>query len=226
MEPCTIGCPVQRSKEALYTINLQSRLRKSRVPVMAQQKQIWLGTMRLQVQSLASLSGLRLQCWVGCGVGCRCGSDLALLWFWCRLAATTPIIPLAQEYPCAASTALKRQKATTTTATTIIIDWGKASHHIIKRPLQCTLHPGIIIKKQRHDSDDCSERRESLRIRAARWSILKEVGYARNPPFHLGSRYLPCPLEWVSGRRQAGVTEVRMSVTDMGIKIKTYQALG
>ena len=32
------------------------------VPVMAQQKQIQLGTMRLQVPFLASLSGLRIQC--------------------------------------------------------------------------------------------------------------------------------------------------------------------
>ena len=31
------------------------------VPIMAQQKQIPLGTMRLQVRSLASLSGLRIR---------------------------------------------------------------------------------------------------------------------------------------------------------------------
>ena len=31
------------------------------VPVMAQQKQIQLGIMRLQIQSLASLSGLRIR---------------------------------------------------------------------------------------------------------------------------------------------------------------------
>ena len=28
---------------------------------------------------------------LGCHVGCRCGSDLALLWLWCRLVATAPI---------------------------------------------------------------------------------------------------------------------------------------
>ena len=28
---------------------------------------------------------------VSCGVGGRCGSDLALLWLWCRLAASVPI---------------------------------------------------------------------------------------------------------------------------------------
>ena len=30
---------------------------------------------------------------VNCGVGCRCGSDLALLWLclWCGLAAVVPI---------------------------------------------------------------------------------------------------------------------------------------
>ena len=41
------------------------------VPFVAQRKQIRLGTMRLQVRSLASLSGLRIQC-------CR---ELEL---WCR----------------------------------------------------------------------------------------------------------------------------------------------
>ena len=31
------------------------------------------------------LSGLRIQyCCKPCSVGCRCGSDLALLWLWCR----------------------------------------------------------------------------------------------------------------------------------------------
>jgi len=36
--------------------------------------------------------------------------DLALLWLWCRLAATTPIGPLAWEPPYAAGAALKGQK--------------------------------------------------------------------------------------------------------------------
>ena len=49
---------------------------------MAQWKQIHLGTMRLQVRSLASLNGLRI--W-----HCR---EL-----WCRPAATAPISPLAWE---------------------------------------------------------------------------------------------------------------------------------
>ena len=77
--------------------------------------------MRMQVQSLALLSALRIRCccelWyrlqtqlgsgfaVSCGIGCRHSSDPALLW--CRLAATAPIRPLAwkTKYPYA-----KRQK--------------------------------------------------------------------------------------------------------------------
>jgi len=47
---------------------------------------------------------------VNCGVGHTCGSDLALLWLWCRLAATAPIRPLAWEPPYAVGAALKRQK--------------------------------------------------------------------------------------------------------------------
>ena len=52
---------------------------------MVQWKQIRLGTMRLRVQSLALLSGLKI---------------------WLRLAATAPIRPLAWEPPPAAGAAL------------------------------------------------------------------------------------------------------------------------
>ena len=47
---------------------------------------------------------------MSCGVGGRHGSDLALLWLWCSLAATAPIGPLAWERPYAAGAALKRQQ--------------------------------------------------------------------------------------------------------------------
>ena len=73
---------------------------------MAHQKRIRLGTMRLQVRSLALLSGLRIQRCCGCGVGHRRSSDLVFLWLWYRLAATAPIRPLAWEPPYAAGTAL------------------------------------------------------------------------------------------------------------------------
>ena len=45
---------------------------------------------------------------MSCGVGQRCGSDPALLWLWCRLAATVLIRPLAWELPYATGTALKQ----------------------------------------------------------------------------------------------------------------------
>jgi len=47
---------------------------------------------------------------VSCGAGCRCGSDPALLWLWRRLAATTPIRPLAWEPPYAAGAAQEMAK--------------------------------------------------------------------------------------------------------------------
>ena len=47
---------------------------------------------------------------MSCGIGCRQGSDLALLWLWCRPAAVTLIRPLAWEPPHAAGAALKGQK--------------------------------------------------------------------------------------------------------------------
>ena len=69
--------------------------------------------MRLQVRSLASLSGLRTRVAMSCGEGCRRSSDPVLLWLWCRPVATAPIGPLAWEPPYAAGAALemaKRQK--------------------------------------------------------------------------------------------------------------------
>ena len=45
---------------------------------------------------------------MSCSVGCRHGSDLA--WLWHRLAAVTPIRPLAWEPPYAAGAALKSKK--------------------------------------------------------------------------------------------------------------------
>ena len=47
---------------------------------------------------------------MSCGVGCRCGSDPALLWLWCRPAATAPIRLLAWESPYAAEAALEKAK--------------------------------------------------------------------------------------------------------------------
>ena len=46
---------------------------------------------------------------MSCGSGCRGGSDLLLLWLWCRLAATALIQPLAWEPPYATGTALKNK---------------------------------------------------------------------------------------------------------------------
>ena len=77
---------------------------------MAQQKRIRLGTMRLQVRSLTSLSGLRIGVAMSCGVGHRRGSDPALLWLWCQLAAVAPTRSLAWEPPYAADVALKSKK--------------------------------------------------------------------------------------------------------------------
>ena len=69
--------------------------------------------MKMPVQSLALLSGLRIHVAVSCGGGGRCGSDPALLWLWLRPAPTALIRPLAWEPPYAAGVAqemAKRQK--------------------------------------------------------------------------------------------------------------------
>ena len=91
--------------------SLQLFTNKNRIPVVA-----------LQVQNLTwSLRGCRLDPWpcsvgegfgvaMSCGVGRRCGLDLALLWLCCRLAAAAPIGPLAWEPPYAAGPQKEKKK--------------------------------------------------------------------------------------------------------------------
>ena len=63
-------------------------------------------SMRMWIWSLALLSGLRIHI----AMSCRHGSDLALLWLWCRLAAVALIQPLPWELLYASSVPLKRKK--------------------------------------------------------------------------------------------------------------------
>ena len=78
-------------------VNSRYILGESKVTCNFQRKRSRLGTMRLQVQSLALLSGLRIQ---------RCCE------LWCRPAAVAPSRPLAWEPPYAVGAALKKQKVT------------------------------------------------------------------------------------------------------------------
>ena len=47
---------------------------------------------------------------MSCGVGHRHGSDLALLWLWCRLEAAALIRPLTWELALAAGVSIKRKR--------------------------------------------------------------------------------------------------------------------
>ena len=66
--------------------------------------------MRLQVQTLALLGGLGIQCCRELWVGCRCDSDPELLWLWHRPVATALIRLLAWEPPYATGAALEKTK--------------------------------------------------------------------------------------------------------------------
>ena len=71
--------------------------------------------MRMWVQFLSSISGLKIWCCHKlCGVGHRCSSDLALLWPWCKPGAAAMIWPLTWELPCVADAALKSKTKTKT----------------------------------------------------------------------------------------------------------------
>ena len=66
----------------------------------------WVKNPTITHEDAGSIPGLAMSC----GVGRRCGLDPALLWLWCRWAATALIRPLGWELPYAAGMALKRQK--------------------------------------------------------------------------------------------------------------------
>ena len=91
-----------------YLLNTFIKNRAPAVPNVAQWKWIWLASMRTQVWSLTSLSGLRISIAVSYGVGCRPGLDPSLLWLWHRLVATALNWPLAWEPPYATDAALCR----------------------------------------------------------------------------------------------------------------------
>ena len=66
----------------------------------------WLTNLTSIREDAGSIPGIA----VSCGIGHRGSSDPALLWLWCRPAATALIQPLACEPPYAAGAALKRKK--------------------------------------------------------------------------------------------------------------------
>ena len=69
---------------------------------------------------------------VSCGIGCRHGSDLALLWLWPRPAVVALIRPLAWEPPYAMGTTLKKRKKNVSfIANFINTQAAKVSHHLM-----------------------------------------------------------------------------------------------
>ena len=87
---------------------------------------------------------------MSCGVGCRRGSDPALLWLWRRPVATAPIQPLAWEPPYAAGAA---QEIATTTTTTKDKNKNKQTKKTKKKKKELQLlriqhHPELWYKSQ------------------------------------------------------------------------------
>ena len=81
---------------------------------------------------------------MSCGVGHRCGSDLALLWLWRRPKTTVPIRPLAWELPDAMGVALEKQK----TNIYIYIHMFINAEHISERIQKNNLPFGIGVRME------------------------------------------------------------------------------
>ena len=74
---------------------------------------------------------------LSCGVGHRCGSDLALLWLGRRPAATALIQPLAWEPPYAVSATLKRPKKKKKKKNSP--KYGYTSEYVVSVPDHCSI---------------------------------------------------------------------------------------
>ena len=87
------------------------------------------------------------------GVGCRYGSDPALLWLWRRLVATVPIGPLAWEPPYAEGAALKKKKKKLRqdrwfqVALPHTAPWGQAPVHVVRAGSSPPLPPHSLLRK-------------------------------------------------------------------------------
>ena len=84
--------------------------KKEEFPLWLSGLRTQLVSMKIQVQSLALLSGLRICIGTSCGVDRECSSDLGLLWLRRGPEAATLIQPLAWEPPYAAGVALKKKE--------------------------------------------------------------------------------------------------------------------
>ena len=105
---------------------------------------------------------------MSCGVGCRSGSDPALLWLWRRPVATVPIQPLAWESPYATGTALKIHKQT---------HKNVERRNILSLFLLCALPPS-----QAACAGECIFPFSFLSNDELAWSAPLRFG-PRNPPF-------------------------------------------
>ena len=74
---------------------------------------------------------------MSCGVGHKCGLDMALLWLWCGPAAVAPIRPLGWELPYAADAALEKTKKKTKTKT-LSISCSNHNYH------DCCVSVGLV----------------------------------------------------------------------------------
>ena len=104
--PSTSGCLGHKGFPGPPALLLVNYSRKLFPPLSPSQSSNRLVSMRMGVQSQASLSGLRM--WHCCEPCHRCGLDPSWLWLWCRPAA--PIGPLAWELTYAMDAALKKKK--------------------------------------------------------------------------------------------------------------------
>ena len=107
----TMLLPTQLDEVNVF-IGIHLNLQLWEIPLWLWSEEPDIVSVRMWVQSLASLSGLRIPCCHKLQIGLGCGSSLVWLWLWFRPAAAGPVQTLAQELPYATGVTLKTKSTT------------------------------------------------------------------------------------------------------------------
>ena len=87
---------------------------------------------------------------MSCGVGRRCGSDLLLLWLWCRPAAVAPIRPPSLRTAICCNYSPKNQKKKKKSIIEIIVD----SHAVLRKSTERSPTGNILQSSSCYRSQD------------------------------------------------------------------------
>ena len=116
------------------------------IPIVVHQKRIWLGTIELEVWSLASFSGLGIQCCCGlwCGSQARLGSGVAVVLAW-AIGNSSNWTPGLGTSVCHGYGPKKAKKTPTKNKNQKQCKWPSLNWVVPNNSSHCLLDPGSIL---------------------------------------------------------------------------------